>query len=57
MALGPEEQRSWRCSSAVVFHDEGIVGRCKAYVSDLYNYCHQLTLEDVEHMHPLHIAA
>ena len=44
-------------SSAVIFHDEGIVGRCKAYVSDLYNYCHQLTLEDVEHMHPLHIAA
>jgi len=33
------------------------VGRCKAYVVDLYDYCHRVTLEDVEHMQPLHVAA
>jgi hypothetical protein len=44
-------------NSAIIFEDDGIVGRCKAYVVDLYNYCHRVTLEDVEQMQPLHVAA
>jgi hypothetical protein len=44
-------------NSAVIFTDDGIVGRCKAYVVDLYNHCHRVTLEDVEQMQPLHVAA
>lgn len=44
-------------NSAIIFEDDGIVGRCKDYVIDLYNYCHRVTLEDVEHMQPLHVAA
>ena len=44
-------------NSAIIFNDDGIVGRCKAYVVDLYNYCHRVTLEDVEQMQPLHVAA